>query len=944
MGRLRQSAPSIGSSTDDLPPSLRAGMESPKPHLKLEKTGAWSYLLIAALQAYTILTVVRCLANPTWVALTDNIDEAGGDEGMAPEGSAGKREKWFLGCAIVFTLLSCIGVTLRIMDKMAWLRRGPVMAAYFQAAFCIAAMSSFVSSHKLTSGTEYSHGFLTCVITAILSVIVVVMLTIDWRRGFPSAGLSATLKALIISSFLMTAVIIIGAATYTWLEDWTFDQAVNFCIVSFSTIGYGNLSPRSVAGQAVFFFYGILGISAIGFFIVSLRNAVIEQLEWRLIEDFSKPAHIIRVQTRMSAKDLPYPMARLEEEQKVKATIKRTMFIRMIIIWIVLWFGGAAVFCAFENWTFLESLYFCYVTLTTIGFGDYVLTEPGSIEFWNIYVFVGLTIFTYILSLFSESMTSHIHLVDDDEVREDKDDLFRWEQCEGDSNSPHGPPPILIFSQGVALGLEGTKWPRNRQQQMRLHPVQTQQEITGIPQQPNQQGNQAHPRRKVRFWDRFSRRVSRNGDQNREQSGLRRRGSVGRVLRVSSKERKHILQAEYYANQGGHPNNKGNMTVDSEVTLDAGGRLENVRNQGDALTMAPASTKFINTCDISPQWRVDDRLSLESPTGSTNSSSSAINPTQQVCVYGTSGYRDATANHCRSMSSAKTEGIQPSSSSSCSPDYNCYSTSGQNYEPSIYLQEPSPACDLATPRGIRRQQDHSYSQEFSQDLYVQASTLQHQPQIQFVSPRAPLRVYTVSRRISAQQHSPQLRQNQRETIKGVSSESINNILPSGDGRVSTSLDSLHDQGVGFNDEQEVVLPLQGSSLLLPRPREDRDGSLAALHIPWSEQEKEREDRTKAYERYLELEHTRQSHSSDTTKVGSPMPQTIPTDPFSSMDQFAVQTLNKSRALDEVFDRSNTVFTSEDQKIIPWDRDGIAPDEMPPEEYFEARMRVDSIGS
>ncbi|KAF9170767.1 Potassium channel [Mortierella sp. AD011] len=818
------------------------------------------------------------------------------------------------------------------------------MAAYFQAAFCIAAMSSFVSSHKLTLGTEYSHGFLTCVITAVLSVIVAVMLTIDWRRGFPSAGLSATLKALIISSFLMTAVLIIGAATYMWLEDWTFDQAVNFCIVSFSTIGYGNLSPRSVAGQIVFFFYGILGISTIGFFIVSLRNAVIEQLEWRLIEDFSKPAHIIRVQTRMSAKDLPYPRARLEEEQKVKATIKRTMIIRMVIIWIVLWFGGAGVFCAFENWTFLESLYFCYVTLTTIGFGDYVLTEPGSIEFWNIYVFVGLTIFTYILSLFSESMTSHIHLVDDDEVREDKDNLFRRGQCEGDSNSPHGPPPILIFSEGITLGLEGTKWPRNRQEQMRLHPLQTQQEIAEITQQPNQQGNQAHPRRKVRFWDRFSGRISRIGNQSREQSGLRRKGSTGRVLRVTSKEHKHILQAEYYTNQGGHPSNNGNMTVDSEVTLDTGDRLENVLNRGDALTIAPAATKFVDTCDIPRQWKVDDRLSLESSTKSINSSSSAINPTQQVCVHGISGYRDAAAKHHRSMSSAKTGGIQLSSSSSCSPDYSCYSTSGPNYEPSIYLQELSPACELATPRGIRRQQDHSYSQDFPQVLHVQASTPQHQPQIQFLPPRAPLRVYTMPRRISVQQHSPQLKQNQRETINGVSSESINGILPSGDGRVSAFLDSLHDQRVVFSDEQEVVLPIQGSSLLLPRPREDRNGSLATLYTPWFEQEKESEDRTKAYERYLELEHTRQSHSSDTTKVGSPLPQAIPTDPFLSVNAFTEQTLNKNRTLDEVFDRSNIVFTSENQKVVPWDCGGIAPDEMPPEEHFEARMRLDSIGS
>lgn len=105
------------------------------------------------------------------------------------------------------------------------------------AIFCIAALTSFLSTHSLPDGSQFSHGFLACVITVLFSSIVALMLTVDWWRGFPSAGLSATLKALIISSFVMTIVIIIGAAIYSALEGWTFDEAVNFCIVSFATIG-----------------------------------------------------------------------------------------------------------------------------------------------------------------------------------------------------------------------------------------------------------------------------------------------------------------------------------------------------------------------------------------------------------------------------------------------------------------------------------------------------------------------------------------------------------------------------------------------------------------------------------------------------------------------------------------------------------------------------------
>ena len=47
-----------------------------------------------------------------------------------------------------------------------------------------------------------------------------------------------------------------------------------------------------------------------------------------------------------------------------------------IIIMAVYIFGGAAVFCKWEeNWDIVTSVYFTWVTLTTIGFGDYT---PGS--------------------------------------------------------------------------------------------------------------------------------------------------------------------------------------------------------------------------------------------------------------------------------------------------------------------------------------------------------------------------------------------------------------------------------------------------------------------------------------------------------------------------------------------------------------------------------------
>jgi len=94
------------------------------PHPKLEKVGP--YLTIATLQAYTVLTVVRCLADPVWII------PRSGTEDPSRTAEIGSLEKSFLACAIAFTMLSCLGVTLRILDKFTFLRQIPVVTAYLE--------------------------------------------------------------------------------------------------------------------------------------------------------------------------------------------------------------------------------------------------------------------------------------------------------------------------------------------------------------------------------------------------------------------------------------------------------------------------------------------------------------------------------------------------------------------------------------------------------------------------------------------------------------------------------------------------------------------------------------------------------------------------------------------------------------------------------------------
>lgn len=52
----------------------------------------------------------------------------------------------------------------------------------------------------------------------------------------------------------------------------------------------------------------------------------------------------------------------------------KTIMVMIILIMFMLLLGGM-LYNLTEPWTFLDGLYFCFVTITTIGFGDLVPNE-----------------------------------------------------------------------------------------------------------------------------------------------------------------------------------------------------------------------------------------------------------------------------------------------------------------------------------------------------------------------------------------------------------------------------------------------------------------------------------------------------------------------------------------------------------------------------------------
>jgi voltage-gated potassium channel Kch len=66
---------------------------------------------------------------------------------------------------------------------------------------------------------------------------------------------------------------------------------------------------------------------------------------------------------------------------------------RAVVIWIgFILLAGTIFYRQVEGWSWLDSLYFSLITLSTVGYGDISPSTPASKIFTMVYIFLGMSL------------------------------------------------------------------------------------------------------------------------------------------------------------------------------------------------------------------------------------------------------------------------------------------------------------------------------------------------------------------------------------------------------------------------------------------------------------------------------------------------------------------------------------------------------------------------
>ncbi|XP_055624886.1 two pore potassium channel protein sup-9 isoform X4 [Toxorhynchites rutilus septentrionalis] len=166
-------------------------------------------------------------------------------------------------------------------------------------------------------------------------------------------------------------------------QQWKFSGAFYYATTVLTTIGYGHSTPSTVSGKIFTMCYAAIGIP--------LGLVMFQSIGERVNRLSSVIVHAVK--TSFNCKKAI--------ASEVDLILVVTTLSSLTIA------GGAAAFSKFENWSYFDSVYYCFITLTTIGFGDMVALQkdnalnqkPEYVAFALIFILFGLAVVAASLNL-----------------------------------------------------------------------------------------------------------------------------------------------------------------------------------------------------------------------------------------------------------------------------------------------------------------------------------------------------------------------------------------------------------------------------------------------------------------------------------------------------------------------------------------------------------------
>ncbi|XP_018326230.1 uncharacterized protein LOC108737689 [Agrilus planipennis] len=220
-----------------------------------------------------------------------------------------------------------------------------------------------------------------------------------------------------------------GVHSYSGQRSWSFRNGVMYCLTLITTIGYGHITPQTTTGRALTIVYAIIGIPLFLIALTDFGKLFTRGIKfvWSFVRRIyytgncrraRKTAHMKEIfkgaqmmyeiatlrrpsvfgpgttedpenpnQTANTDTPTTPALSNFEIDDEFNLPISVAIFILVVYI-----FLGAIIYWVWEEWDFFAAFYFVFISMSTVGFGDFVPRNDICMIFSIVYLCFGLAL------------------------------------------------------------------------------------------------------------------------------------------------------------------------------------------------------------------------------------------------------------------------------------------------------------------------------------------------------------------------------------------------------------------------------------------------------------------------------------------------------------------------------------------------------------------------
>ena len=236
--------------------------------------------------------------------------------------------------------------------------------------------------------------------------------------GEPRPGLIKRFKKFCFNNMALVFLVYVCAAAVT-LEHMndepdfdTFIDTVYFIAITVTTVGYGDMSPKSDAGKIFVMMFIIVGVALAGVMMTKItdwmletqKNAVKrseEKAQERMQKDLAK------LKQNLGARTSEAELARsISIKEKGKSKVEANPIASALVVISIVVTLGAVVMGELEGISFLDGCYWSIVTSTTVGYGDVTPKSDDGRIFASFYAFITVGVMGWAVGQIASSAIS----------------------------------------------------------------------------------------------------------------------------------------------------------------------------------------------------------------------------------------------------------------------------------------------------------------------------------------------------------------------------------------------------------------------------------------------------------------------------------------------------------------------------------------------------------